>query len=102
MDSKIIANLPEAQIGGEIEAKRVIGEGTERETQTVRLTERLNKVARFINQFDSKEQFKANVGGLVQLGALLDKNLKPITTNPTDASMDRLWNEYSGLQFEDQ
>ena len=102
VDSEIIANLPKAPIGGEITAQRTVGEGTERETQTVRLNQDTNTLARFISQYDTKEQFKANVGGLVQLGVLKDKDNRVITTNPTDADMDRLWGIYSGFQFEEQ
>ncbi len=102
VDSKIIANLPKAQIGGEIEAKRTVGEGTERETQTVRLTQDQDTLARFVTQYDTKEQFKQNVGGLVQLGVLKDRDGRVITTNPSDASMDRLWEIYSGFQFGEQ
>ena len=102
VDSEVIANLPEAPIGGEIIAQRIVGEGTERETQTMRLTQDTNKLARFISQYDTIEQFKKNVGGLIQLGVLKDKDRRVITTNPTDAEMDRLWGIYSGFQFGEQ
>ena len=102
VDSEIIAGLPKAPIGGEITAQRTVGEGTDRETQTVRLTQDQDTLARFITQFDTKEQFKQNVGKLVQLGVLKDKDGKVITTNPSDASMDRLWEIYSGFQFGEQ
>ena len=102
VDSEIIANLPKTTIGGEITAQRTVGEGTERETQTVRLTQDQDTLARFISEFDTKEKFKANVGGLVQLGVLRDKDGKVIATNPTDADMDRLWGIYSGFRFGEQ
>jgi hypothetical protein len=102
VDSEIIANLPKTTIGGEITAQRIVGEGTERETQTMRLTQDTNKLARFISEFDTKEQFKANVGGLIQLGVLRDKDDRVITTNPIDSEMDRLWGIYSGFQFGEQ
>ncbi len=102
VDSEIIANLPSAQIGGEITAQRVVGEGTDRETQSMRLTQDQNKIARFVTKFDTIEQFKANVGGLIQLGVLKDRDGAVITTNPNDTSMNKLWEIYSGFQFGEQ
>lgn len=96
MDADEIANLPPSNIGGDIRAQKTNAEGG---VDDLGLNAREAKIAKFVNQFDSFEKFKASAGQLVSLGVLRDRNGKVITNVPTEDSLKQQWERWSGITF---
>jgi hypothetical protein len=63
----------------------------------VGMSENLYKMATQVQKYDTLNDFKANIGTIVQQGLLVDPNGKVITNVPKKEFIDKLWSELSGL-----
>ena len=63
----------------------------------VGMSENLYKMATQVQKYDTLNDFKANMGQIVQQGLLIDTKGRVITGTPKKEFIDNLWSELSGL-----
>jgi len=63
----------------------------------VGMSENLYKMAEQVQKYDTLNDFKANMGQIVQQGLLIDTKGRVITGTPKKEFIDNLWSELSGL-----